>query len=153
MALKPRSRCAVLRDSRRGIHAGASPKIAVRILHERERARWTEGAGACDAHLNLRLHVGALRQQRPNHLQVAALRGGVERRPSILRRRREHCGKRLPPPSSRPSPAGPHQHTPRVALRPSPCLRTFTRLPPASRPPRGTGDTLRGACAAAAADH
>jgi hypothetical protein len=46
---------------------------------------WTEGAGARDAHIRLRLHVGALRQQRHNHIQVVLFTGGDERRPSVLR--------------------------------------------------------------------
>jgi hypothetical protein len=70
--------------------------IATRLLHVRKRARWTEGAGAHDAHILLCLHVGALRQQRLHHLQMAVLRGCVERRPSVLRRRRES---RSAPPS------------------------------------------------------
>jgi hypothetical protein len=42
----------------------------------------------------------------------------------------EHRGKRLPPLSYRSSPACPHQHTLRVALRLGPC-----RPPPPIRPP------------------
>jgi hypothetical protein len=76
-----------------------SLEVAMRILHVRKRARWTEGAGARDAHIILQLNVGALRQQRPNNLQVAAVRGDVEWRPSVLRRRRENCDQRLPSPS------------------------------------------------------
>jgi hypothetical protein len=108
MALTPCSRSATLRDSRRGIHSGTSLKIAMHILHVRgERARWTKGAGARDAHIRLRLHVGALRQQRLDHLQVAVFRGGVERRYPVLRRRR---GKFppfaiIPRPSRLPAPA------------------------------------------------
>jgi hypothetical protein len=47
----------------------------MRNLHVRESARWAEGAGTRDAHIVFRLHVGALRQQRLNHLQVATTRG------------------------------------------------------------------------------
>jgi hypothetical protein len=40
-----------------------------------------------DGHLILRLHIGALRQQRPNHLRAAVRRGRAKRRLSVLRRR------------------------------------------------------------------
>jgi hypothetical protein len=40
------------------------------------------------SHIRLRLHVGALRQQRTNHLHLALLRGSEERRPSLLPRKR-----------------------------------------------------------------
>jgi hypothetical protein len=88
---------------------------------------WTEGAGARDAHIRLRLHVGALRQQRPNHLQVAGNRGGEERRLSVLRRRRASrsapASAILPRPSRLPAPA----HAARRAqVRP---------LPPSFHPP------------------
>ena len=96
MLLKPCSRSAVVRHSKRGIQARRL-KVAMRLLHVRERARWTASAGARDAHIRLRLHVGALRQQRPNHLCVALLRGEVERRPSVLRRKR---ASRSAPPSA-----------------------------------------------------
>jgi hypothetical protein len=66
-----------------------------------------------NAHLLLRLHVGALRQQGLNHLQIAVLRGQEEWRPSVLRRRRAS--------QSAPSPAS-HQPRapPRVRARPQP---------------------------------
>jgi hypothetical protein len=67
------------------------------ILHVRKWARYKQGARAGDAHIILRVHVGALRQQRPNHLQVAAQRGVVEWRPSVLRLKR---ASRSAPPSA-----------------------------------------------------
>jgi hypothetical protein len=49
-------------------------------------ACWIVPTARRHAHIRLRFHVGALRQQRPDHLSVAIGRRSVERRPSILRR-------------------------------------------------------------------
>ena len=61
------------------------------------------------AHVILRLHVGALRQQRPNHLRMAIVRRSDERRPSTLRRtqasRSAPASAVLPTPSALPAPA------------------------------------------------
>jgi hypothetical protein len=126
MLLKPWSRSAVLRGSKTGkkLHL---LKASIRILHVRESERWTEGPGARHAHIILRLHVGARRQQRPNRLQVAVLRGEVERRPSVLRRR---PASRSAPPSAvlpRPSslPTSPHAE----------CRAQARSLPPSFHPP------------------
>jgi hypothetical protein len=90
--------------------------------------------------LNRRLHVGALRQQSLNHLRVAvfSLRGEEERRPSELRRSLagKHGSQHALHPSSQGPRAFQHHHTPRVALRPGPCLPPLTRLPPDPRPQR-----------------
>jgi hypothetical protein len=68
--------------------------------------------GACAAHIKRGLHVGAPLNQRLHHLQLALLRGDVQRRSSSLHRRRR---------------------------RVSPCerQRAPAPVPPPSRPPTG----------------
>jgi hypothetical protein len=65
MALKPWSRSAILRDSKRGIRTSTSPsplEVAVLILHVGERKRWTVGEGELDAHIRRRIQFGTLCQ-------------------------------------------------------------------------------------------
>jgi hypothetical protein len=86
-----------------------------------------------DAHLLPRLHVGALRQQRPNQLQVAGNRGGDERRLSVLRRRR----------ASRSAPAS--------AILPRPCRAQVRPLPPSFHSPPTSPSPSESACVVSAA--
>jgi hypothetical protein len=83
--------------------------------------------GARHAHIILRLHVGARRQKRLNHLQVAVLRGEVKRRISILRRRRASTS--APPSAILPRPSG--LPTPPHAK----CRAQARSLPPSFHPP------------------
>ena len=62
------------------------------------------------AHIHLRLRVGALRQQGPNHLRVAIVRRSVERRPFIL----QHTQ------ASRSAPASAVPPTPSGSVLPAP---------------------------------
>ena len=143
MALKPCSRGAVLRDSRRGIHTGTSPRgshahSAFACVSAMDRGRGL--ARPRDSHLNLRMHVGALRQQRHNHLPVAVFRGGVEERsPSMLQRSlawQSACPTAIiSRPSSLPAPAHAAWHAAcraqaRPGRPPHPSLH-----PPPTRPP------------------
>ena len=67
---------------------------------------------ACTAHIPLGLHVGAPLDQRLHHLQLALLRGDVQRRSSNLHRRRRR-------------------------VSPCECQRAPAPVPPPSRPPTG----------------
>ena len=87
-----------------------------------------------NAHLILCLHVGALRQQRSNHLRVALSRSDVQRRRSVLPHKRA-------PPSSPPSAILPtpsrlptHKHTASVAVKARHRVPRFTRLLSAPQP-------------------
>ena len=95
------------------------------------------------AHLILCPHIGALRQQRSNHLHVAPLRSNVQRRPSVLPHKR--ASPSAPPSAILPTPfrLPAHTHIASVAVKARHCVPRFTRLlsapqptcPPAPPPP------------------
>ena len=93
------------------------------------------------AHIILRLHIGALGQQRLNDHHVAVLRGDVERRRSVLPHKRATPS--APPSAVLPTPyrmpTQPHRrHTASVAVKARHCVPRFTRLLPARRSPQPT---------------
>jgi hypothetical protein len=86
------------------------------------------------SHFILRLCVGALRQQRPNHLHLAVLRGDKQRRRSDLPH--ERAAPSAPPSAIllRTSRLPTHMHNATVAIKPRHCVPLFTRLLSAPQP-------------------